>query len=83
MAIRKPFRLDGEGNQTFPRDTQGRFARPNAVPANPLAEQRPAANDQQVMSGWAPTIGQGSAETSGQSKPYQPISSPSKGFRVS
>lgn len=57
----KPYRLDGGGNAAT-RDVQGRFARPDATPANPLAERKPASNDQQVMSGWAPGIGQGSAE---------------------
>ena len=46
-----------------PRDQVGRFARPNGVPANPLNEAKPASNDQQVMSGWAPGIGQNTAET--------------------
>ncbi len=59
----KPYRLDGEAAPApLPRDTTGRFARPSATPANPLSESKPAANDQQTMSGWAPGIGQGSAE---------------------
>lgn len=87
MATRKPFKLDGQGggsNQT--RDVVGRYARPDATPANPLAEKKPATNDQQTMSGWAPGIGQGSAETSGQKKPFPPIaekdSVPEGGFDV-
>lgn len=51
----------------------GRFARPDATPANPLAEKRPASNDQQTMSGWAPGIGQGSADIAKQKNPYPDV----------
>ena len=82
---KKPFRLQGgESQPSVTRDVVGRFARADAVPANPLAERKPAINDQQTMSGWAPGIGQGSAQLRGQQKPYPPIAKPaSKGFKVS
>lgn len=84
---RKPFRLDGAGIQPgSPRDVLGRFARPDATPANPLAEKKPASNDQQTMSGWAPGIGKGTAQTTGPTNPYQPITreaSSKSGFNVS
>lgn len=86
-TARKPYKLDGQGGGSQTRDVVGRFARPDATPANPLAEKKPAANDQQTMSGWAPGIGQGSANTSGQNNPYPPVDPkdavPEGGFNVS
>jgi hypothetical protein len=85
-SSRKPYKLNGEGAQQT-RDVVGRFARPDATPANPLAEKKPASNDQQVMSGWAPRIGQGSSESTGQKNPYPEVTPadavPKGGFNVS
>jgi hypothetical protein len=72
-TAKKPFRLDADGGGAGTRDVLGRFARPDATPANPLAEKKPASNDQQTMSGWAPGIGKGSAQLTGQNNPYPPI----------
>lgn len=73
-AAKKPFKLAGDtAAQDTTRDVKGRFARPDAVPANPLGERKPASNDQQVMSGWAPFIGQGSAKLRGQENPYPDV----------
>lgn len=84
---RKPFRLDGAGTQAgASRDVLGRFARPDATPANPLAEKKPASNDQQTMSGWAPGIGKGTAQTTGPTNPYPEVpreDSSKSGFNVS
>lgn len=85
-TARKPFKLDGEGAASNTRDVIGRFAHPDATPANPLAEKKPATNDQQTMSGWAPGIGQGSAEISKQRNPYPevpPDAATKSGFTVS
>lgn len=86
MAAQKPYRLNGEGSTSTTRDVVGRYARQDAVPANPLAEKKPAVNDQQTMSGWAPGIGQGSAKTTGQENPYPEVpadASTKSGFSVS
>jgi hypothetical protein len=83
---RKPFKLDGEGGSSASRDVLGRYARPDATPVNPLEDVKPAKNDQQTMSGWAPGVGQNSASTSGQADPYpeiQPDASTKSGFNVS
>lgn len=82
---RKPFKLDGETGPNQSRDVVGRFARPDALPANPLSEKKPALNDQQIMSGWAPGIGQGSAKLRGQENPYPevpPSAASRSGFNV-
>jgi hypothetical protein len=79
-----PYKLN-EGTSKpagVPRDTSGRFARPDATPATPLQDAKPASNDQQVMSGWAPKIGQNSATMKSEQIPFKPISQ-SKGFKVS
>jgi hypothetical protein len=81
-TARRPFRLDGQGGSSQTRDVVGRYARPDAVPANPLAEKKPAINDQQTMSGWAPGIGQGSAKLTGQDNPYPAITPVKSGFNV-
>lgn len=72
-TAKKPYKLDGEAAISGRRDVHGRYARENALPDNPLDENRPASNDQQVMSGWAPGIGQGTARMTGQENPYPPV----------
>jgi hypothetical protein len=84
MAAQKPFKLSGATpTGGTARDVIGRFARADACPANPLSERKPATNDQQVMSGWAPGIGQGSAQMTGQNNPYPAIQSAKSVFRGS
>lgn len=74
----KPYRLGGEAPAKGgpARNVVGRYVRDNAVPANPLSEVKPAANDQQTMSGWAPGIGQNTAPLKGQQNPFPPASNP-------
>jgi len=84
----KPFALNTPMDAPIPpnRDDIGRYARVDAVPGNPLEQAKPASGDQEVMSGWAPGIGQNSAETRGEEKPYEPLpdtaSVPQGGFNV-
>jgi len=77
----KPFKLDGEGGVARVRDVVGRFAREDAIPTNPLEDVKPAKNDQQTMSGWAPGIGKNSATIRQQHIPQPKVAVPNKPFK--
>lgn len=67
----RPFKIDGQK----PRGADGRFARDNATPENPL-------DDPTTPDKWAPGIGQNSAETSGQKLPWPPAQQTPKPMKV-
>lgn len=64
----KPYRLDGDA---APTPGAERIARDNAGPSNPLHDNKPTS--QREMSGWAPGIGQNSAQIRKGDKPWPKV----------